>query len=162
MARAANVIAKALTEVDPANAATYKANANAAAKRIESLKAWAKKEISAIPKSQRKLVTAHAAFGYFCQEFGFRFIPVMGLSEEEDYSPKFVAEAIETIRDHRIRGLFPEDQANPRILKEISRQTGVEIARPLNADGTALGAGSTFEGMFRHNVSTIVETLTTQ
>ncbi|HUF64117.1 MAG TPA: metal ABC transporter substrate-binding protein [Verrucomicrobiales bacterium] len=159
MARAAGVVAKAFTEADPPNAAAYKANGVAAAKRIQALKAWAKEQISVIPRSKRKLVTSHAAFGYFCREFGFQFIPVMGLAQEEDYSPKFVAEAIRIIREDKIIGIFPEDQTNPKILREISRQSGVAVAKPLIADGTNPGAGSTFEGMLRHNVATIVETL---
>ncbi len=159
MARAAGIVAKAFAEADPANAAAYKANGDAAAKRIHALKAWAKEQIAVIPRSKRKLVTAHAAFGYFCKEFGFQFIPVMGLAQEEDYSPKFIAEALRIIREEKITGIFPEDQSNPRILREISRQSGVAVAKPLIADGTNPGAGSTFEGMLRHNVAAIVETL---
>ena len=83
----------------------------------------------------------------------------MGLAREEDYSPKFIAEALEVIRREKIRAVFPEDQANPKILKELAQQAGVAVAEPLIADGTTPGEGSTFEGMLRHNVASIVKAL---
>jgi zinc/manganese transport system substrate-binding protein len=127
---------------------------------MKALQERAERELTRVPKGDRKLVTAHAAFGYFCKEFGFKTLPILGLGAEEDYSPKFVAEAIQTIRKERIRAVFPEEQANPKILKEIVRATGAKVsATPLNADGTSPGAGSTFEGMLKHNVRAITAAL---
>ncbi|MCB1096936.1 MAG: zinc ABC transporter substrate-binding protein [Verrucomicrobiae bacterium] len=162
MARAAGVVAKALAEADPVHGSAYKTQGKETARRMKSLKKWAQKEIAAIPKHKRKLVTAHAAFGYFCKEYSFRFVPIMGLAREEDYSPKFVGEALEVIKKENIRAVFPEDQANPKLLKEIARQSGMSLASPLIADGTKPGPGSTFEGMLRHNVGTIVKALSTE
>ncbi|MDA0812955.1 MAG: metal ABC transporter substrate-binding protein [Verrucomicrobia bacterium] len=159
MARAAGVVAKALIEADPVHKSDYAKRGKETAARMKALKKWAQTEISAIPKEDRKLVTAHAAFGYFCKEYAFRFVPIMGLAREEDYSAKFVAEALKVIRDEKIRAVFPEDQANPKILREIAQQTGIKLASPLIADGTKPGAGSTFEGMLRHNVGTILKAL---
>jgi zinc/manganese transport system substrate-binding protein len=160
MARAARIIAAELAEVDPANAPAYKAGGVSTARNMQALQAWAERELSRVPKADRKLVTAHAAFGYFCKEFGFKTLPVLGLGAEEDYSPKFVAEAIQTIRREGIPAVFPEDQANPKVLKEIVRATGVKVSpTALIADGTSPGAGSTFEGMLKHNVRAITATL---
>lgn len=159
MARAARLVADELAALDPAQAAAYKTGGDATAKKFLALKSWAQKEVSAIPRGNRKLVTAHAAFGYLCKELGFKFVPLLGIAREEDYSPKYIAEAVSVIKDQKIRAVFPEDQANPKVLTEIVRETGVAVATPLNADGTAPGAGSTFEGMYRHNVSAITKAL---
>lgn len=56
------------------------------------------------------------------------------------------------------RGNLPEDQANPKVLAEIARSTGVKIGEPLIADGTAKVA-HTFETMLAHNVRAIVAAL---
>ncbi len=45
------------------------------------------------------------------------------------------------------------------MLKEITRETGAKIAPELYADGLGEGAASTYEGMFKHNVSTMVNAL---
>lgn len=159
--RAARIIADELAAIDPANADAYNANAKATARHFDELKSWAKKQISVIPRSDRKLVTAHAAFGYFCKEYGFKSVPVLGIGRSDDVSPQYVMQAINVIRENKIRAVFPEDQANPKVLAEITRSTGAAVGRALVADGTSVEA-HTFESMLRHNVECIVEALKPQ
>jgi zinc/manganese transport system substrate-binding protein len=158
MQRAARVVADEFSEVDPANKAAYKDNAAAAAARFGELKTWATQQISLIPKADRKLVTSHTAFGYFCKEYGFKAVPLLGLGRESEVSPQYVTDAIKIIRDNKIRAVFPEDQANPKVLKEITRDTGAKIGGELIADGTSANA-HTFETMLKHNVTAIVSAL---
>ncbi|MFM2177338.1 MAG: hypothetical protein RL015_1436 [Verrucomicrobiota bacterium] len=158
MKRAARVVSDELSLIDPANADSYKAGAKAAAKRFDELKRWAQQQISVIPRGDRKLVTAHAAFGYFCKEFGFKSLPVLGIGRSDDISSQYIAQTIQAIRDNKIKAVFPEDQANPKVLSEIVRSTGVKTGTPLIADGTAKEA-HTFETMLAHNVRAIVEAL---
>ncbi|MCF7785001.1 MAG: metal ABC transporter substrate-binding protein [Prosthecobacter sp.] len=158
MKRASRIVADELSAVDPANAAAYAAGAKAASKRFGELKSWAQKEISKIDRKDRLLVTAHGAFGYFCKEFGFEPISVLSIGRSDDASSKHIAETIEEIREHGIKAIFPEDQANPKVLAEIARSTGVKVGEPLIADGTAKVA-HTFETMLAHNVRSIVAAL---
>lgn len=158
MERAARVVADELAEADPANSDAYKAGAKAAGKHFSALKSWAKKELTQIPRADRKLVTAHAAFGYFCKEYGFKSVPVLGLGRTDDASPQYLAQTIEVIRSHKIKAVFPEDQANPKVLAEITRGTGARLGGTLIADGTSPQA-HTFEAMLRHNVGVIVAAL---
>jgi len=158
MKRAARVVSDELSLIDAANADSYKAGAKAAAKRFDELKRWAQQQISVIPRGDRKLVTAHAAFGYFCKEFGFKSLPVLGIGRSDDISSQYIAQTIQAIRDNKIKAVFPEDQANPKVLSEIVRSTGVKTGTPLIADGTAKEA-HTFETMLAHNVRAIVEAL---
>jgi ABC-type Zn uptake system ZnuABC Zn-binding protein ZnuA len=158
MKRAARIVAEELTAADPANAAAYDSGAKAAIKRFGELQSWAKKEIAKIDRKDRKLVTAHAAFGYFCKEFGLEPMSVLGIGRNDDASSQHIAETIKEIREHGIRAIFPEDQANPKVLEEIARSTGVKVGEPLVADGTAKHA-HTFEAMLSHNVRSIVSAL---
>ncbi len=158
MERAARVLADEFAEADPANKDAYKANAKAAGKHFSALKSWAKKELTQIPRSDRKLVTAHAAFGYFCKEYGFKSVPVLGLGRTDDASPQYLAQTMQVIREHQIKAVFPEDQANPKVLAEITRGTGARVGGTLVADGTAPHA-HTFETMLRHNVGVITAAL---
>ncbi|MDI1312899.1 metal ABC transporter substrate-binding protein [Prosthecobacter sp.] len=158
MKRAARIVADELAALDPANAAAYSAGAKAASKRFGELKSWAQKEIAKVNRKDRLLVTAHGAFGYFCKEYGFEPISLLGIGRSDDASSKHVAETIEEIREHGIKAIFPEDQANPKVLVEIARSTGVKIGEPLIADGTAKVA-HTFETMLAHNVRSIVAAL---
>ena len=153
--RAARHVGEVLIKADPAGEATYKAGAAGTTKRLEVLQAWVHVQVAQIPAADRKLVTAHAAFGYFCRENGFQAMPLLGLSREDEATSKHVAETVKTIRDWRIRAVFAEDQANPKLLREIVRETGVKLGEPLVADGTSPNA-HTFETMFRHNVNAMV------
>jgi zinc/manganese transport system substrate-binding protein len=158
MQRAAKVIADEFTKLDPAGKEAYKANADATRAKLAALKSWAQQQISLIPRSDRKLVTGHAAFSYFCKEFGFKNIPILGLGREDEASAQYVAQAVQLIRENNIRAAFAEDQANPKILKEIVRETGVKLGKDLVADGTSPEA-HTFEAMLKHNVEAIVAAL---
>ena len=158
MQRAARVIADEFAAADPANKEAYKSNSSAAQQRFAALKNWAQQQVALIPKNDRKLVTGHAAFGYFCKELGFKSIPVLGIAREDTASPQYVTDAVKIIRDNKIRAVFPEDQANPKVLVEITRETGAKTGKPLVADGTSANA-HTFEVMFKHNVEAIVSAL---
>lgn len=158
MKRAARIVAEELASADPANGADYNTGAKAAIKRFSEVQSWAKKEIAKIDRNDRKLVTAHAAFGYFCKEYGLEPLSVLGIGRNDDASSQHIAETIEEIREHGIRAIFPEDQANPKVLAEIARSTGVKVGEPLVADGTAKNA-HTFETMLAHNVRAIVSVL---
>ncbi len=158
MKRAARILADEFSKADPANADAYKANATAAEAKFAALKSWAQQQIATIPRDQRKLVTAHSAFGYFCKEYGFKSLPLLGLGREDEVSAQYIVEAIKLIRDHKIRAVFPEDQANPKVLTQITRETGAKIGKELVADGTSIHAHD-FETMLKHNVSAIVEAL---
>ncbi len=155
MQKAARVIAKEFATTDPANAAAYKANAAAYSKRLDSLNSWIKREVSRIPRKDRILSTAHAAFGYFCKEYGFKSLPIKGLTAHQKTSASYQAQAIQEIRKYRVKAIFPELRANPKSLQIIAKETGIKIGGTLVADGAP-----NYEKMMRENVSIIVAALT--
>ncbi len=154
MQKAARVIAKEFAAADPGNAAAYKANAAAYSKRLAALDAWIRREVSKIPRQRRILSTAHAAFGYFCKEYGFKSLPVKGLTSQQKTSAGYQAVAISELRKNRVRAIFPEQRANPKALRIIAREAGVTIGGTLVADGS-----SSYEKMMRGNVTKIVSAL---
>ena len=159
MRRAARVVAVAFAEKDPAGKDDYLGRAMAYGRRLEELKRWANRELGKIPQGQRKLVTAHNAFGYFAKEFGFEVIAVAGLNNEQDTTPQELAETIETVKNSGVRAVFPETNATGKVLESIAAATGARIATPLIADGNGKGKDAGFEAMIRHNVNAITEAL---
>jgi len=159
--RAARVVAQALAEKDPAGEEFYLGNASAYGKRLDSLRKWAKTELTKVPRGQRKLVTAHNAFAYFAKEFGFEVIAVAGLNKEQNTTPQERAKTIGSVRKSGVRAVFPEKGAGLKPLEAIAAATGTRIGEPLIADGNGTGADAGFEGMIRHNVNAITKALTT-
>ncbi|MGI9241148.1 MAG: metal ABC transporter substrate-binding protein [Verrucomicrobiales bacterium] len=154
MEKAAAYVAKAFGKADPSNKKAYAANAKAWGKELDALETWAKREVSKIPRSKRYLVTAHAGFGYFCRDFGFKSIPVAG-ANEENASSKYLAEAIGQIRKNSVSTAFPEKNANPRALDSIIKTTGMRKGSELIADGSA-GGVTTYKAFIQHNIKAIV------
>jgi zinc/manganese transport system substrate-binding protein len=159
MRRAAREVAKAFAAADPAGEDSYEANAAAYGKRLADLKKWAKRELAKVPRGQRKLVTAHNAFGYFAKEFGFEVIAVSGLTKEQNTTPQERATTIESVKKSGVSAVFPELGSSTKPLEAISAATGTKVGRALISDGNGTGADAGFEGMIRHNVQAITEAL---
>ena len=156
LGRAARYVADALKTVDPGHGAQYDANARAHARRMDGLDQWVRAQLAPIPRRDRKLVTAHLAFGYFCKDYGFQAVGLQGLARQEKPSPKDLAAAVETVRKERIAVAFPERLSNPKAIETLRRETDIRIGRPLLAD-TMSAEVRDYESMVRHNVRRIVE-----
>jgi len=159
MQRAGRILAEEFAKKDPANKAAYQAGAAAWSTKLDALKKWAKKEISAIPAGKRKLATAHLSLRYFAREFGFKILPVQGLNHNAAPATQDLATAIKVIREKKIVAVFPEQGVNAKYLRQLAADTGVKIGGELVADGNGTGALAGFEAALRHNVQTIVAAL---
>jgi zinc/manganese transport system substrate-binding protein len=157
--RAARVVAQAFAEKDPDGKGYYMGNAASYGLRLDALKKWAKAELGKVPRDQRKLVTAHNAFGYFAKEFGFEVIAVAGLNKEQNTTPQEQAKTIESVKKSGVRAVFPEKSAGMKSLQAIATATGTRIGTPLISDGNGTGGEAGFEAMIRHNVNAITRAL---
>jgi zinc/manganese transport system substrate-binding protein len=157
--KATMIIRDALIKLDPANRAGYENNAKAYLAKLDALDAWAKRKVAELPRDKRKLVTSHDAFQYLAKDYGFKVYAIEGVSTEAEPSNRHVAELIDDIKSQHVNAIFLENTLNPKVSTEITRETGAKIGGSLYADGLGEGDGSTYEGMFRHNISTIVDSL---
>jgi len=154
--RATLVVAEALATVSPEHANEFRKNAAAYRESLDTLERWVRVRLADIPREKRQLATAHAAFNYFCADFGFEAIPVAGLNREQTPDPAQIARLVSELKTHRVAAVFPEKESNPKLLHAITRDTGIRSGEPLIADGTS---GSGYETMFRYNIDAIVNAL---
>jgi ABC-type Zn uptake system ZnuABC Zn-binding protein ZnuA len=159
MQRAVRVVCEEFSRARPADSERFEAQARVYGKELEELRQWARGRIAEIPRDRRKLVTSHGAFGYFAREFGFKVYSVEGLTLSDQPSSRAVAELLETIRRERVRTVFAQDTANPKVLRQMTAETGAVLGPRLWADGLGPGVAGTYAGMFRENVNAIVEGL---
>ncbi|HRE81242.1 MAG TPA: metal ABC transporter substrate-binding protein [Opitutaceae bacterium] len=157
---ATHIVANAFSERRPAQAGLFRARAESYVRRLESLRAWAKTEMAAIPAERRVLVSSHDAFGYLAHEHSFTVYPLLGFSTAGEVDARHVARIIRLIRAKNIHAVFSERSTSPRVIEAIVRETSAKLAPALSADGLGRDpALSTYEGMMRFNISTIVEAL---
>ncbi len=159
VAKAAKIVRDELIKVSPEDRALFTANAAMYLARLERLQKWTKAKVAELPRDRRRLVTSHDAFQYFARENGFTIYAIEGISSSDQPSSKKVAEIIGVIRAQQVKAIFPESIENPKVLKEITSETGAKVGPALSADGLGEGEASTYEGMYRHNVTAIVEAL---
>jgi zinc/manganese transport system substrate-binding protein len=157
--KATNVVRDALIKISPADKDTFSKNADEYLAKLDVLEKWAKSKIAELPRDKRKLVTSHDAFQYFAHDFGFTIYPVEGVSTEGEISSKKIAGLVQSIRAQHVKAVFFESMLNPKVLAEITSETGAKIGGELYADGLGEGDAATYDGMFRHNVTTIVDSL---
>jgi len=151
--RATTVVAEAFAAADPAGSETYRTHAALYRDRLDGLEAWARTQLTAIPKSRRQLATTHAAFNYFCEDFGFMAFPVQGVNREQSPDPAELASLIRELKAKHVMAIFPEKETNPKLLSVLTRDTGIKLGGALIADGTS---SVSYETMVRANVETIV------
>ncbi len=157
--KAVKIVRDELTKISPADKQAFASNAAAYAGKLDALQKWVKVEVAKLPRDQRKLVTSHDAFQYFAKENGFTIYAIEGVTSGDQPSSKKVAEIIGVIKAQSVKAIFPESIQNPKVLTEITRETGVKVGRELYADGLGEGAASTYEGMYKSNVTAIVSAL---
>ncbi|RYD40075.1 MAG: hypothetical protein EOP85_14870 [Verrucomicrobiaceae bacterium] len=155
--RATGVVTEALSAAAPAHADAFRKNSDAYRKQLDDLERWAKREISKVPREKRHLATAHAAFNYFCKDFGFTPHSVQGLNREQMPDPRELAALVAELKKEKVVAIFPEKESNPKVLQTLTNDTGIRLGEPLVADGRGM---KTYQEMIRHNVETIVKGLT--
>lgn len=154
-------IANALAEADPANAAYYRDQRQAYLDRVTELLVQVRDKLGRLPASSRKVVTSHDAFGYLGQAYGLSFIAPQGISTESEPSAGEVAALIRQIREEKVRAVFVENIRDPRLITQIAEEGGARMGGTLYSDALAAsGPASSYLGMYRHNVDTLVEALT--
>jgi ABC-type Zn uptake system ZnuABC Zn-binding protein ZnuA len=159
MKRATKIVRDAFIKAAPADKAAFTANAAKYQARLETLQKWVKAKLAELPRDKRKLVTSHDAFQYFAKENGFTVFAIEGISSTDQPSSKNVAEMIATIKAQGVKAVFPESIENPKVLQEVTRESGAKVGGTLYADGLGEGELSTYEGMYKHNVTAIVDGL---
>ena len=159
--KATDVVRDALTAADPADKDAFAANAAAYQGKLDDLDKAIKLKVAELGRDKRKLVTSHDAFQYFARDYGFKIYPIEGVSTAEEPSTRQVAELLGTIKKEKVKSVFFENTQNPKVIAQITKETGATIGGELYADGLGApdGDASTYLDMMRHNVTTIVNAL---
>lgn len=156
-------IVKALGAADPANAALFRANGDAYNLKLDAADKEARALIDSIPAANRKMVTNHDAFGYFLRAYGLTFVGAVipSTSSEAQPSAKELAELQDLIKREGVKAIFAEEELDPKVARELSKDTGVKIIDNLYADSLGkLGSGAeTVDGMIVSNARKIAEAL---
>jgi len=155
-------IAAALSELDPANAAAYQANAQRYDQTLQALDGWAQGQIDQIAPENRRMVVDHDAFGYFAQRYGLETVGtvVPGYSTMSAPSAQDLARLEDAIRSLGVKAVFVGNTVNPALAQRVAADTGVQLVFLFTGSLSEPGGDAeTYEDFVRHNVNAIVEAL---
>ena len=159
-------VVQKLSEASPENKAIFEENGKKYLEELKNLDAEIKSIISTLPEDKRILVTAHDAFNYFGQAYGFKVVGLQGLSTATEAGVQDVQNLASFIIDKKVKAIFVESSVPRRTIEALqaavnSKQHQVEIGGTLYSDalGNAGTVEGTYIGMFQYNVKTIVNAL---
>ena len=155
-------ITKAFAEHDPANAATYKANAEAYKQKITSTIGPLKTLIETVPEKQRWLVTCEGAFSYLARDFGLREVYLWPMNADQVGTPQQVRKVIDTVKANNIPVVFCESTVNTDPAEQVARETGARYGGVLYVDSLSGPNGEvpTYLDLLRVTTQTVVRGLT--
>jgi len=117
-------IEDALSEADPQNQATYRANAEKVRSELTALDQEYKTSFKSC--ARKEIITSHAAFGYLTRRYGLEQLAVSGLSPETEPSPARMQEVINLAKERRAKYIFFETLADPRVAQVIAEGAGAQ------------------------------------
>lgn len=159
-------VREALTKADPQGKEVFARNAERLTADLNNLATYNAEVLASVPESQRVLVTAHDAFGYFGRAYNFQVLGVQGISTESEAGLMRIEDLVSTIVEKKIGAIFVETSVSDRNVKALiegaaARGHTAKIGGSLFSD--AMGPDGAYEGtyvgMIDHNVTTITRAL---
>jgi manganese/iron transport system substrate-binding protein len=152
-------IRRALTRIDPANAAVYEANAKAYVAKFTAIEEMLRAELAAIPAHQRWLVTSEGAFPYLARNFELRELFLWAVNADQQGTPQQVRKVIDGVRAHRIPVVFSESTISDKPARQVAQETGARYGGVLYVDSltAASGPAPTYLKLMEYNARTIAK-----
>lgn len=153
---------RALSELDPANAAAYQANAAAYQGQLVELDNWIKEQVKELPAERRKLVLDHQILGYFAQRYGFEQVGAVipGFSTLAEPSAQELAALEDAIRGLDVPAIFVSFDVSPALAQRVAEDTGVRLVFIYSGSlSQPNGPANSYITFTQYNVNAIVEAL---
>jgi zinc transport system substrate-binding protein len=153
----ADAVADELSAVDPGNAATYAANAEALTATLDDLDARYATALE--PCAGQTLVTSHTAFGYLAERYDLVQIGIAAIDPEAEPSPARLREIGDVVEANDVQTIFTETLTSPKVAETLASDLGVATAvlDPLEGLSTeAADAGADYVAVMDDNLDSLV------
>lgn len=155
-----------LCEADTANAEYYRENLKAYLSELDELDQYIKDKSGELKEEQKILITAHDAFRYFGNKYGFEVKGLQGISTDSEAGTADMMNLAQFIADNKIKAVFVESSVPPKTIEALqaavkSRGFNTNIGGELYSDslGDANSGADTYVLTFKANIDTIVNSL---
>lgn len=164
--KVAQAVAAGLTEVRPEYGPYFQTNLNSYLQELDAADSYIRSRVEKLPVEKRVLVTAHDAFSYFGEAYGFEVHGLQGISTDAEAGTGDISALADFIVEREIRAIFVESSVPPRTVEALqaavrARGFDTAIGGELYSDSLG-GEGSgaeTYILTVRANIDTIVDAL---
>jgi manganese/iron transport system substrate-binding protein len=134
-------IRKALTQIDPDNAAVYAANAERYSAEIKAVAQPIRATIAQVPEENRWLASSEGAFSYLARDLGLRELYIWPINADQQGTPQQVRKVIDAIRANKVPAVFSESTVPDDAARQIARETGIRYGGVLYVDSLSEEGG---------------------
>ncbi len=163
---AAVELAEGLKKLAPEHSEKFEANLQSYLAELDELNEYIIQRASELPEKNRVLITAHDAFNYFGNAYGFEVKGLQGISTASEAGTSDLRELANYIVENQIKAIFIESSVphkNIEALQEAVKAKGfeVKIGGELYSDSIGdIGTDTeTYIETFKSNIDTIVDAL---
>ena len=144
-------IAGLLSEIDPDNAETFSANADAAIADIAALE----EELRSIlaPMGDTPIVVFHDAYGHFAHHFGVNVVGTIALGDAAAPGAARLAELRATLAEDGVACIFPEVNHSSRHAEMLVEGTATRLGGTLDPEGVMFEPGPDLYGTMMRDLA---------
>ena len=152
---------EAFSKLDPAGAATFKANGEAYKQQLRQLDTDLRASLATIPEQRRVLVSCEGAFTYLAKDYGMDEAYLWPVNAESQVTPQRIKRLIETVKQRRVPTIFCESTVSDKAQREVAKASGSRFGGTFYVDSlsAADGPAPTLLDLQRHNVRLIQQGL---
>jgi zinc transport system substrate-binding protein len=148
-------IAKGFAAADPAHAESYAKNAASYIAELEKLYDEYSGKIASAPS--KVIVTGHAAFAYFCGDFGIEQNSVEDVFASGEPNPQQLASLVDFARAKKVKTIFAEELASPSVSRTLADEVGAKVATIYTMEGSE--DGKSYIDRMRANLEAVYASL---
>lgn len=150
-------IAAELAQLDPANAAEYRARAARYSRQIQEVDSWARHELARLPAAKRRALASHDSLQYFAFAYGVTLMSVNGWTNQSEPSAEQLEKLARQIRTEHVKALFLDSITDPRTMHRMADETGAAIGGTLYGDALSPpgGEAATYLDLLHHDAATL-------
>lgn len=116
------IVRDSFIAIDPVHENIFRENADRLVKELSDLDQRFREGLSVC--TLHDVIVLHEAFVYLARQYGFSAISIVGISPEEEPSPKDLVRIITLARDKGVKYIFSETVASPKFSEAIAREIG--------------------------------------
>jgi manganese transport system substrate-binding protein len=152
---------KAFSELDPDNAAAFKANGDAYKSELQAVQDQMKSRLAGVPETQRALVTCEGAFSYLARDAGLTEVYIWAVNAEQQATPQQITRAIEYVKANKVPAVFCESTVSDAPMQQVVGATGATFGGTLYVDSLSEADGPvpTYLDLIRHDAEVITKAL---